>query len=169
MTKNASSRAWGWYVNVLGASPLLRGSDRRRLLRSAGLDVQTDRVGPACYFHTSDIRIGPGTLLNHGVHVENVAPVEIGADCALSMYVRLITSTHEMGPHGGRAGAWRPAPVRIGDGCWLGAGVIVLPGVTIGAGCMVAAGAVVTKGCADDGLYAGVPARRVRHLPAGPA
>jgi maltose O-acetyltransferase len=40
----------------------------------------------------------------------------------------------------------------------------VLPGVTIGAGCAVAAGAVVTADCEPDGLYAGVPARRVRDL-----
>jgi maltose O-acetyltransferase len=167
MRSNASSRAWGWYVNVLGASLLLRGGDRRRLLRSAGLDVRTDRIGPACYFHSSDVRIGDRTLLNHGVHVENIAPVEIGADCALSIYVRLITSTHDIGPHEGRAGTWRQSPVRIGDGCWLGAAAIVLPGVTIGAGCVVAAGAVVTGDCAEDGLYAGVPARRVRDLERG--
>jgi maltose O-acetyltransferase len=162
---DATSRAWRWYVNVLGASPLLRGRDRRRLLRRAGLDVQTNRIGPGCYFHSRAISVGPRTLLNHGVHVENVVQVDIGARCALGMYVTLLTSTHETGPHAERAGTWSAAPVRIEDGCWIGARATILPGVTIGAGCVVAAGAVVTQDCAEDGLYAGVPARRVKDLP----
>jgi acetyltransferase-like isoleucine patch superfamily enzyme len=127
--------------------------------------VNTDLIGPACYFHSSDIHIGPRTLLNHGVHIENVAPVEIGADCAFGMYVTLLTSTHAIGPHSARAGAWSVAPIRVRDGCWLGARVTVLPGVTIGAGCVVAAGAVITESCSEDGLYAGVPARRLKDLP----
>ena len=40
----------------------------------------------------------------------------------------------------------------------------VLPGVTVGAGCVVAAGAVVRESCDAHGLYAGVPAVRVRDL-----
>jgi maltose O-acetyltransferase len=54
--------------------------------------------------------------------------------------------------------------VSVGNGSWLGTGVTVLPGVTIGEGCVIAAGAVVTADCAPDGLYAGVPARRIRDL-----
>ena len=63
----------------------------------------------------------------------------------------------------------RSAGVRIGDGCWLGAaaGVIVLPGVTIGPGCLISAGPVVTKDTEPNGIYVGIPARRVRTLPDG--
>jgi maltose O-acetyltransferase len=162
----APLRLWRWYVNVLGASPLLRGRDRLRLLRSAGLDVQTPRIGPACYFHSRALSVGPRTLVNHGVHIENVERVDIGADCAFGMYVTVLTSSHEIGSHEMRAGAWSAAPVRVEDGCWVGARATILPGVTIGAGCVIAAGAVVTEDCEPDGVYAGVPARRVRDLPA---
>ena len=41
---------------------------------------------------------------------------------------------------------------------------IILPGVTIAEGCVIAAGAVVNKSTEPDGLYAGVPARRVKDL-----
>ncbi|WP_372495087.1 acyltransferase [Nocardioides pinisoli] len=51
------------------------------------------------------------------------------------------------------------------NGAWIGAAVTVLPGVTIGPGCVVAAGSVVTADCQANGLYAGVPARRIRDLP----
>ena len=37
-------------------------------------------------------------------------------------------------------------------------------GVTVGDGCVVAAGAVVREDCEPGGLYAGVPARRVKKL-----
>jgi hypothetical protein len=61
------------------------------------------------------------------------------------------------------------APVRIGDGSWLGARAMVLPGVTIGKRVVVAAGSVVTRDVPDDVLVAGNPARVVRALtyPAG--
>ena len=52
----------------------------------------------------------------------------------------------------------------IGDGSWLGQNVSVIAGVTIGAGCMIAAGAVVVSDCEPNGLYAGVPARRIKNL-----
>ena len=50
------------------------------------------------------------------------------------------------------------------DGCWICAGCTILPGVTIGEGCVIAAGSVVNKDCAPDGLYAGVPAKRIKDL-----
>jgi maltose O-acetyltransferase len=47
---------------------------------------------------------------------------------------------------------------------WMGARVTVLPGVTVGDGCVIAAGAVVTKDCEPGGVYAGLPARRIRSV-----
>jgi acetyltransferase-like isoleucine patch superfamily enzyme len=39
---------------------------------------------------------------------------------------------------------------------------MLLPGVVLGDDVVVAAGAVVNRDCVAGGLYAGVPARRVR-------
>lgn len=136
-----------------------------RLLRWAGIGLETRKVGPACYFHTSQILIGPKAFVNHGCHFENVAPVEIGPGAVLAMFVVVATSQHEIGGSDYRAGSWRPEPVRIGAGAWLGTRVTVLGGVTVGEGCVVAAGAVVAEDLAPNGLYAGVPARRIRDLP----
>jgi maltose O-acetyltransferase len=165
--RNVSSRAWSFYVNVVGASPLLTGDGRQRLYRRAGLEVHTAEIGPGCYFHSDNLDIGSGTLINHGCHFENVERIEVGRNCALGMRVLLATSSHELGPPERRAGTWRIAPVRIGDGCWIGAGAILLPGVTVGPGCVVAAGAVVRDSCEPQGLYAGVPAVRVRPVESG--
>jgi maltose O-acetyltransferase len=79
--------------------------------------------------------------------------------------VNVLTATHAIGDRRQRASLpQQRRPVEIGSGCWLGTGATVLPGVTIGDGCVIAAGAVVTGDCTADGLYAGVPARRIRDL-----
>jgi acetyltransferase-like isoleucine patch superfamily enzyme len=52
--------------------------------------------------------------------------------------------------------------VRIGSRVLVGAGAKVLPGVRIGDDVVVGAGAVVRGDLETAGVYAGVPARRVR-------
>lgn len=159
------SRPWAFSVNRVAASPFLSERTRARVYRQAGLELHTEHIGPRCYFHSSDIVIGRETWLNHGVHIENVGRVEIGARAGLGVFVTVLTSDHALGPHEQRFGPWRYEPVRIGDGCWIGARALILAGVTIGNGCLVAAGSVVRSDCEPDGLYGGVPARRLRDLP----
>jgi acetyltransferase-like isoleucine patch superfamily enzyme len=152
-------------VNRLAASPLWTNEQRRAIYKRLGIPIEEDVViGPACYFHSDIVSVGARTWINHGCHFEAVAPIEIGSDCGLSLYVTVLTSTHEVGTHQNRMGRWGVQPVKIGDGSWLGARVTVLPGVTIGDGCIIAAGALVKDDCEPDGLYAGVPARRIRDL-----
>ncbi|SOC47141.1 maltose O-acetyltransferase/hypothetical protein [Blastococcus aggregatus] len=154
-------------VNGVLASPVVPTRVRSAALQRLGLGVAAGvTVSPGCFFGGTDVRIGRGTFVNGGVLVDNQAAVTIGTNCAIGHRVQLITSFHEQGPSSRRAGAVRGAPVTIGDGCWIGAGAIVLPGVTVGDGCIIAAGAVVTRDCAPDGVYAGVPARRLRDLAA---
>ncbi|MFY9265807.1 MAG: acyltransferase [Solirubrobacterales bacterium] len=160
----AAYRPWNFIVNVLGGSSMILPSFRRRLYRWGGLDIATSGVRPGCIFLTSQIRIGPETTVEHRCYFENREPVEIGARCSLAAEVSIATSSHVIGPSSRRAGAHNGAPVAIGDGSWIGARVTILAGVTIAEGCVVAAGAVVTGDCLPNGLYAGVPARRVRDL-----
>jgi maltose O-acetyltransferase len=136
------------------------------LLRLWGVqcDAETE-VSPACYFGRPEVTLGK-CYLNRDVYldVEVPATITIGDGCDIGMGTLLITSHHEIGDRSRRAGAAAAQSIVIEPGSWLGARVVVLPGVTIGAGCVVAAGAVVTRDCAPDGLYAGVPARRIRDL-----
>lgn len=48
----------------------------------------------------------------------------------------------------------------------MGQNAVITAGVTIGEGCVIAAGAVVVHDCAPHGVYAGVPAQRIRDLDA---
>ena len=162
--RSVASRSWSLAVNGIAASPLLSNRARARIYRSRGIVIERGEIFPRCYFHSASIEIGTEALINYGCHVENAAPVVIGSRTALGMFVRIITSTHAVGPHEKRAGAWTARPVVIGDGCWIGTGATLLPGVTVADSCVVAAGAVVRDDCAADGFYAGVPARRVADL-----
>ncbi len=55
---------------------------------------------------------------------------------------------------------------RIGDRCLIGMGSTVLDNAVVGEGCIVAAGALVLANSVLEpgGLYAGVPAKRVRDI-----
>jgi acetyltransferase-like isoleucine patch superfamily enzyme len=106
------------------------------------------------------IRIGDRCFLNSGTVVIAVEEVVIGDDVALANEVMVVDSNS----HGVEGRPHVQAPIRIGDGCWIGNRAIVLPGVTLGRRVLVAAGAVVTRDVPDDVLVAGNPARVVRSL-----
>lgn len=152
------------WINGLAGWPIWPGGLRLLFYRLYGMDVGARSVAPGCFFGSPRVRIGPGTSINRGCFFDSLAMIEVGRDCGIGMQVMLCTSTHVPGGPGRRRGLPVGEPIRIGDGCWLGARVTVLPGVTIADGCVIAAGAVVTKDCAPNGLYAGVPARRIKEL-----
>jgi maltose O-acetyltransferase len=91
--------------------------------------------------------------------------VTIGDEVHVGPGVLFGTSSHRRGDTNSRAGPVILAPLVVAHGCWIGARAMLLPGVKVAEGCVVAAGAVVTKDCLPHGLYAGVPARRIRDLP----
>jgi acetyltransferase-like isoleucine patch superfamily enzyme len=106
------------------------------------------------------IRIGERVFVNCGTVLLAVLEVTIGDDVALANEVYIMDSNS----HGVEGRAHVEAPVRIGDGTWVGARAMILPGVTIGKRVVVAAGSVVTRDVPDDVLVAGNPARVVRPL-----
>jgi acetyltransferase-like isoleucine patch superfamily enzyme len=132
-----------------------------------------------CGIHVGrDVFIFPGQLIRPGrmafgdrVFVNGrctfepgQAGIDIEDDVFIAQSVIITAETHEIGPRSQRAGAVISRAVVIGRGSWIGAAATVLPGVTVAPGCVIAAGAVVTKDTQPDGLYVGVPARRLRSL-----
>jgi acetyltransferase-like isoleucine patch superfamily enzyme len=106
------------------------------------------------------MRIGDRVFVNSGTVLIAVLEVTIGDDVALANEVYIMDSNS----HGVEGQPHVEAPVRIGDGTWVGARAMILPGVTIGRRVVVAAGSVVTRDVPDDVLVAGNPARVVRPL-----
>ena len=106
------------------------------------------------------LRIGDRVFVNCGTVIIAVKEIVIGDDVAFANECYVMDSNS----HGVEGKPHVEAPVRIGNGTWLGNRAMVLPGVTIGSRVVVAAGAVVTKDVPDDVLVAGNPARVVRKL-----
>ena len=96
------------------------------------------------------ITIGDRSNIQDGsvIHVENDLQCIVGQD---------VTVGHKAVLHA----------CTIEDGALIGMGAIVLNGAKIGKGCVIAAGAVVKEGTETppNTLWAGVPAKLVKHLP----
>ena len=116
---------------------------------------------------TSDVHIGEGAVVGHNTFFDGRGSVFIEDKVRMGSYVKILTTTHpiEASEHRSPFGVDHDLTTTIGYGSWLGAGVILLPGVTVARGCVIAAGAVVAKDTQPNGLYAGVPARRLKNLP----
>ncbi|MGI8801374.1 MAG: acyltransferase [Solirubrobacteraceae bacterium] len=163
-------RGWGERIiresiNCLASSPAVPNVVRCAALRLYGLHVGTCRIEPGSWFGGPHITIGDDSYINRGCVFDNSASIAIGRSCSIGMNVLIITSDHAIGPSHRRAGTLSAAAITIGDGAWIGTRVTLLPGSAVAAGCVVAAGSVIRGKCEADGLYAGIPARRVRDLP----
>jgi maltose O-acetyltransferase len=152
------------YCNVVVASTLMPRHLRWLALRAGGYRVEYSAIDARGFYRGRSVSIGRGTYINVQVMLEASAPIRIGRYCSIGPRAMLCTATHDIGGPEQRAGRDVPEPIEIGDGVWIGAAAVVLPGVTIGDGCVIAAGALVTGDCPPHGLYAGVPARRIRDL-----
>ncbi|HEY8912405.1 MAG TPA: acyltransferase [Lacisediminihabitans sp.] len=109
--------------------------------------------------------VGRSVYFNRQVFVEAGAPVTIGDECAFGMQTMILTSHHPFDQYGKWEHQAVGRPVVIGDRVWVGARATILPGAVVESDVIIAAGAVVTGRCASHGVYAGVPARRIRDLP----
>lgn len=151
-------------VNSIGGSNAMPRPARAAIYRLMGVHVQTMNIFSGCRITSPRLTLGAGTFLNHECYLDAAdGSIEIGRNCLLSPRVMILASTHDL-ESGGPSRKSHPTRTVVGDGVWLGAGSVVLPGVTIADDCVIAAGAVVSKDCASGGLYAGVPAQRVRDL-----
>lgn len=154
-------------ATLVGGSVLVPQPLRWRLLRGVGMDVERCHVSPGVVFdRPENVKIGRRSRVQEGVRFAGAGPVELGANVSVATGVLFLTTTHAIGDQIRRARAVAISqPITVGDGCWIGARAVILPGIRVGSGCVIGAGAVVTKDCDPNGLYAGVPARRIRDLP----
>lgn len=104
-------------------------------------------VGEGCFVAAQAVvaptaRLGTCVIVNHGAVVDH--DVQVGAFTHVAPLVALSGN------------------VRIGARVLVGAGAQVLPGVQVADDVVIGAGAVVCDSIALPGVYAGVPARRIR-------
>lgn len=90
--------------------------------------------------------------------------LKVGAYCNIAAHCVLATVGHDPAV-AGKPMALAPAkmgPITLAEDVWLGANVTVTANVTIAKGCVIGANAVVTRDTQANGIYVGVPARRLR-------
>lgn len=108
--------------------------------------------------------MGKNSSVNYKAFFDLGDNIIIQENCEISFNVTFINSSHNIGGNLYRAGNGTHQPILICNGCWIGANVTIMPGVTIGEGCVIGAGALVIKDCKPNGLYVGVPAKRIKDL-----
>lgn len=157
---------WSFAVNSVAGSHLLPGRARTLAYKFFGLDIAPSVLTrPEVIFRSKNLHIGDGTTINFRCVFDNRAGVYIGRNCGIGIGVVFLNTDHKTSDPNRRAGTGSWGKVLVGDGVFIGTNAVIMPGVIIERGAVIAAGAVVTGPCAADGLYAGVPARRIRELP----
>ena len=153
-------------MNAMLGSELLPARIRTKIMRKVGFQISSEVcIWAGASFRSKKVTIGPGVFINVGFFFDGYETLSIGKNVRIGQFVRIITASHEIGPSHQRGRIEvLGKPVQIDDGCWIGAGVTILPGVRVKKGCVVATSSVVTKATEEDGLYAGIPARRVKDL-----
>ena len=166
MSEDHHRAAERFLIHSLGGSWFLPRVVRHAAYRAAGMHTQTPNVFPALSVvgPAAHVFIGQGSLVGAQCYFDAAGEIRIGAHCLVGPRVMLLTSDHPAGPDGLPQMAPVGRPITIGDRVWIGAATLVLPGVTVGDDCVLAAGAVITSDCAPRGVYAGIPARRVKDL-----
>ncbi|MBC7723765.1 MAG: acyltransferase [Burkholderiaceae bacterium] len=147
----------------IGGSKWIPRTVRRLLFAAAGAHVRSSPgIEGAFVGRPSLLTIGHAVYINREVFIEAVAPVAIGDGTAIGMQAMILTSHHAIEAGGRWSDDVTPKPVTIGERVWIGARAVILPGAVIEHDAIIAAGAVVSGRCEAFGVYAGVPARRIR-------
>ncbi|MBU6427649.1 MAG: acyltransferase [Cyanobacteria bacterium REEB65] len=136
-----------WQIGVQGRVWLGSGVRIRR-----GSDLKID----------GELRIGDGTLIGAWNVLSVLKSLVIGKNVLIAERVSIRDHDHRYrGTEPISRQGFAVAPVRIGDGAWIGAGVVVCEGVELGEGCIVGANSVVLASFGPGTILGGAPARPI--------
>ncbi len=140
---------------------------KTQLLRMSGA-----QIGINCFIHQNvyisspeRLQIGDNCVLSRGVLLTATGGLTIGNDVLIGYDSKILTRNHVIPDRREDTVRWSghaDKPVVIEDDCWVAANVMILPGVTLSKGTVVAAGSVLTKDTEEYGVYAGIPAKKIK-------
>jgi len=134
---------------------------KRRLLRLFGARIG-DGVVVKPRVHVKypwNLSVGDHSWIGEGVWIDSLGSVSIGANCCLSQGVMVETGNHDWS---------KPTfdlivkDVVIDDGAWAAVKSLLLPGSRLASHAILGAGSVLSGGTEPNGVYVGVPARKVK-------
>ncbi len=110
----------------------------------------------------NNVSIHPMCYLESG-NTKDVG-ISLGSDVSIAHGVTIMATSHNYSDIGIpiKDQGIHISPVVIEDNVWIGAKATILAGVTIKSGCIIGANAVVTHDTEENGVYVGVPARRIK-------
>ena len=147
------------FVQWLFVSSWIPGAAHRRwLLRLFGA-----RIGKAVDIKPGvrvkfpwRLKIGNHSWIGENVWIDNLADIDIAANCCISQGVYLCTGSQD----------WKcptfdliVKPIQLEQGAWVAAQASVAPGVRIGEGAVLTLGSCAVKNLDAWGIYQGNPAR----------
>lgn len=124
-----------------------------------------------CYKEFAGEKLNPGIIIRDGCYIGNsftvlsAAIVELERDVLIASNVTICSENHSINPESDVPYKNQPltfAPIKVGEGTWIGQNVVLMPGVRIGKKCVIAASAVVTKDVDDYYMVAGIPAKVIK-------
>jgi acetyltransferase-like isoleucine patch superfamily enzyme len=161
------SQVEAFAVWLFGGLPGLPGF----ALRSAVYSLLFKRLGGFCWIQPrvtfvqmNRLKIGKHFGCNSGTYINALGGVSIGDYVLVGSNVTISSGMHDIEGRTPPVFA-RPSvgkAITIEDDVWLGAGVVIMPGITLRTGTVVGANAVVTSDTEAYGVYAGVPAKKIR-------
>lgn len=134
---------------------------RSMLLRMFGA-----KLAPNCHFYPKCRVWAPWNLVcedavgvGNDAELYNPSVLTIGSHAVISQGAYLCGATHLYNEPSFRLVSY---PMRIGAYSWICAHATVSPGVNVGDGAILALGSIATKDLEPFGIYAGMPARKVK-------
>ena len=149
------------YALLYRISPRPLHAWRVFLLRAFGA-----KLGTACHFYPKGKIWAPWNLvcedrvtLADDAELYNPSPMYLGSHAIVSQGAYVCGATHLYNEPSFRLVSF---PMRLGAYSWICARAAVNPGVNVGDGAILALGSVATKDLEPFGIYAGIPARKVK-------
>jgi putative colanic acid biosynthesis acetyltransferase WcaF len=132
-----------------------------RLLKMFGAKIGKGLVikNNVCIKFPWKLTICNNVWLGENCWIDNIDNVIIGNNVCISQGALLITGNHD---YTKVDFPYRNAPIVIEDGAWIGAKSVVAPGVKIATHSILTLGTVMTKDTEPYGIYAGMPAVKIR-------
>jgi acetyltransferase-like isoleucine patch superfamily enzyme len=111
------------------------------------------------------LTIGDGCVFTADVFISAIESVDIGRDTLVAEYTSIRDADHIHNQSGVaiKYQGMSTAPIRIGQGAWIGRGVAVLRGSYVGDRAVVGANAVVNSVIASEAVAVGIPARVIKY------
>ena len=149
------------YVLLFRTSPRPFHAWRAMILRVFGA-----KLGPNCHFYPKCKVWAPWNLVcedavgvGDDAELYNPSVLTVGSHAVISQGAYLCGATHLYNEPSFRLVSY---PMTVGAYAWVCARAAVSPGVNVGDGAILALGSVATKDLEPFGIYAGMPARKVK-------